>query len=347
MTLPAPRGPISAAIIAALGHDDPSRLPAPDALPPTDGGRDPLGDDDLQLSLWLCYELHYRGLPEVADHWEWQPELIGVRRELEERLLATLRRQINVPPHSAPVPARLWSLVDNDRGPQLSRYLQREANLEQYREFAIHRSIYQLKEADPHTWAIPRLFGRAKAALVEIQVDEYGDGRADRMHSELYRGLLRGLDLDDGYAAYIDAVPGISMAISNVISLFGLRRELRGALVGHLAAYEMTSSAPCRRYGKGLRRLGFADDVCAFYDVHVTADALHEQLAAHDLCGALAEDEPALSEQIMFGAATSLHVDNRFAEYVLACWSSNRSSLREAGRAVDPNRRPDSFSTVA
>ena len=28
---------------------------------------DPLGDEDLQLSLYLCYELHYRGLPGVAE----------------------------------------------------------------------------------------------------------------------------------------------------------------------------------------------------------------------------------------------------------------------------------------
>ena len=27
------------------------------------------------------------------------------------------------------------------------------------REIAVHRSGYQLKEADPHTWAIPRLNG--------------------------------------------------------------------------------------------------------------------------------------------------------------------------------------------
>lgn len=331
MTLPAPRGPISAAIIDALRNDDQSRLPdvARFATPSDETAADDVCDDDVQLGLWTCYELHYRGLATVAGHWEWHPELIRVRRALEDRLLVALHRQVSVTIDSGPVPGRLWELIDADRGPELSKFLQREADLDQFREFVIHRSIYQLKEADPHTWAIPRLTGRAKAALVEIQVGEYGDGHPDRMHSQLYRGLLRGLHLDDRYAAYIDAVPGITLAIGNVMSLFGLRRELRGALVGHLAAYEMTSSAPCRRYAKGLRRLGLSDDVCAFYDVHVTADALHEQLAAHDLCGALAEDEPELTEQIAFGAATSLHVDNRFAEHVLSCWSSNQPSLRE------------------
>jgi hypothetical protein len=99
-------------------------------------------------------------------------------------------------------------------------------------------------------------------------------------------------------------------------------------LVGHLAAYEMTSSLPCRRYGDGLRRLGGDDDSSDFFDEHVTADAAHEQVALHDLCGALAQDEPELAESILFGAAACLHVDARFAGAVLDAWQRGLSSLR-------------------
>ena len=325
MRLPASRGPVSAAIIAALHHHDVDLLPQVDLLPEP---ADPVADDDLQLSLWVCYELHYRGFDAVDDDWEWEPDLIRVRRALENQLLAALYRDVPVGADPRPVPQRLWDLVDSDDGPSLSRQLQKHGGVDLFREFAMHRSIYQHKEADPHTWAIPRLAGRTKAALVEIQYDEYGDGRVEAMHSELFRVLLRGLDLDDSYAAYLDDVPGITLAIGNVMSLFGLRRSLRGALVGHLAAYEMTSSAPCRRYAQGLRRLGFDDETCDFYDVHVTADALHEQLAAYDLCGSLATAEPELTEQIVFGAAACLHVDGRFAEHVLDRWSHDESSLR-------------------
>jgi hypothetical protein len=219
-------------------------------------------------------------------------------------------------------------LVEDDDGPQLSSYLQRAASAEQFAEFLIQRSVYQLKEADPHTWGIPRLSGRAKAALVEIQFDEYGDGRITRMHSELYRKLLRRTGLSDGYGDYVDAVPGITLALSNLMSAFGFNRGLRGALVGHLAAYEMTSAVPCRRYGSALRRLGGDDDACDFFDEHVTADAAHEQVALHDLCGALAKDEPQLADSIVFGAAACLYVDARFAAHVLDAWQRGQSSLR-------------------
>jgi hypothetical protein len=322
MLLPEPCGPLSGALIRALRADS-ALFPVTESVP-----ADPLGDDDLQLALWICLELHYRGFEDVDDSREWDPAVIRLRRGLEDQVLDALRRDVAEPARGDGMAETLRELIDNDDGPQLSRYLQRKASRAEFDEFAMHRSLYQLKEADPHTWAIPRLAGRAKSALVEIQFDEYGAGTPARMHSELYRKLLRGLGLDDSYGAYVDVVPGITVAVGNVMSIFGLRRELRGALVGHLAAYEMTSSAPCRRYGQGLRRLGGSDAAAEFFDEHVTADALHEQLAAHDLCGGLAEAEPELAGQILWGAAVCLYVDNRFAAHVLDCWAAGRTSLR-------------------
>lgn len=330
MLLPAFRGRVSASIVQALQSRDPSLLVTGAEAP----ALDPVTDEDLQLSLWICYELHYQGFEDTDPTWEWQPELIALRRRLEQHLLAALRRDVIVPDTEDSVPVSLRALVDADDGPSASRYVQRHATVEQFREFVIHRSLYQLKEADPHTWAIPRLTGRAKAALVEIQVDEYGGGDASRMHSELYRTLMRGLGLDDSYGAYIDCAPAVALAISNVMSLFGLRRDLRGALVGHLAAYEMTSSGPCRRYAQGLRRLGGSDTACQFYDEHITADALHEQLATHDLCGGLADTEPTLVGDILFGAASSLYIDTRFAEHVLGSWHAHGSSLYQAPQSA-------------
>ncbi|MQA17771.1 MAG: iron-containing redox enzyme family protein, partial [Pseudonocardiaceae bacterium] len=182
------------------------------------------------------------------------------------------------------------------------RYLQRSATLEQFREFVVHRSVYHLKEADPHTWAVPRLACPVKAALVEIQADEYGGGRAERMHSELFRTTMRGLGLCDTYGHYLDAVPAVTLATSNLISLFGLHRRWRGALVGHLAAFEMTSSLPNRRYANALRRLGVDDErATAFYDEHVEADAVHENIAAVDLAGGLVRQDPRLGGDVLWG----------------------------------------------
>jgi hypothetical protein len=221
----------------------------------------------------------------------------------------------------------LRAVLDADEGPSLSTYLERRGSQEQLLEFVMHRSAYQLKEADPHSWAIARLSGPPKAALVEIQADEYGSGRPDRVHAELFAVTMEELGLDRTYGAYVDRLPGVTLATVNLMSLLGLHRRRRGAIVGHLAAFEMTSSVPNRRYANALRRLGFGPRATDFFDEHVEADAVHENLAAVDLAGGLARLEPALAGDILWGARALVEVEGRWAQHLLDAWAAGRSSL--------------------
>src|SRR6185437_14129003 len=125
----------------------------------------------------------------------------------------------------------LQRLVARDDGPPLSRFVETQATREQVFEHVVHRSAYQLKEADPHSWAIPRLSGPAKAALVEIQADEYGGGDPARVHAQLFADAMDALGLDPAYGAYVDVLPGVTLATVNLMSLFGLHRRLRAAIV--------------------------------------------------------------------------------------------------------------------
>ncbi|SFO84514.1 iron-containing redox enzyme family protein [Amycolatopsis rubida] len=327
MRLPQPRGPLSAEVADRLRRP-PADTPAR-SVP--DSGQPVLHDDDLQLTLWICYELAYRGFDGVDAEWEHAGFVTGLRRRLERRWAAGLREL--APPRSARpegVPGALAELVRADDGPSLAKFLQRNASRGQFREFVAHRSVYHLKEADPHSWAIPRLSGAAKVALLEIQTDEYGQGRLDRMHSELFRTTMRALALDDGYGHYVDRAPATTLAVSNLMSLFGFHRRWLGASLGHLAAFEMTSSLPNRRYGNGLRRLGGDDDATRFFDVHVEADAVHEQVAAHDLCGTFAEENPSAAADILFGAACALAVEAEFGRTLLTRWDDDQPSLLPA-----------------
>lgn len=322
--LPAPRGPVSAILLDVLQH--PPGTPV--ELPPST--LEPLGDDDFQLALYLCYELHYGALAGVDERWEWDPGLLAFRCVLERAFEGALRAAIPTPPPVPPggVGTALHAIVAADAGPPLSRYVETRASAEQVREFLVHRSAYQLKEADPHSWAIPRLSGAAKAALVEVQTDEYGGGRAERVHATLFANAMAALGLDPAYGAHVERLPGPTLATVNLMSLCGLHRRLRGAIVGHLAAFEMTSSLPNRRYGNGLRRLGFdARAATEFFDEHVEADAVHEQVAAWDLAGGLAAAEPELAQDVLWGAGALLVVEARWARHLLERWERGESSL--------------------
>ena len=327
-SLPSPRGPVSEQLIAAL-RSGPDVAPAPAPGHDFRACADPLADEDLQLALYLCYELHYRGLPGVDDRWEWDPALLAFRRELELCFEEELHRA--VPPADAPVRAAdidlaLRAIAEQD-GPSLSSYIKVSASVDEVREFVVHRSAYQLKEADPHSWAIPRLAGAPKAALIEVQHDEYGGGRPEWIHAELFARAMRALGLDSDYGAYLDVIPALTLATVNLMSLFGLHRRWRGAIVGHLALFEMTSSIPNRRYAEGLRRLGFDGEATLFFDEHVTADAVHENIAAVDLAGGLARQDGAVAQDILWGARALAHLDARWAAHLLSCWNDGRTSL--------------------
>lgn len=318
--LPLGRGPLSGYLVERLRGEPAGRFDAPRAA------GDPLLGEDAPLSLYILYELHYRSFAGVDERWEWHPPLLALRARLEGAVEARLEEMVGPVHAEADVAAQLVRLVADDDGPSLSRRLARAGTREQYAEFLVHRSAYHLKEADPHTWAIPRLSGAPKAALVEIQADEYGGGRPEWMHAALFAGAMRRLGLDDAYGAQIDRIPGATLAMVNVMSLFGLHRRRRGAIVGHLAILEQASSEPMRRYAAGLRRLGLPD-ATAFFDEHVEADAVHEQIAVRDMAGRLATEEPWLADDIVFGAMAVLALERAFAERIISAWDRDASSL--------------------
>jgi hypothetical protein len=81
-----------------------------------------------------------------------------------------------------------------------------------------------------------------------------------------------------------------------------------------------------------LRRLGLDSvDATAFFDEHVTADAVHENIAAVDLAGGLADQHPELGPDVLWGARALVAVEARWAAALLESWEAGRSSLLAEG----------------
>jgi hypothetical protein len=319
--LPHARGPVSAAVLEVFSGDRAAGdLPHPSGL-------DPYGDD-LQLALYICYELHYRGFPGVEPELEWDPDLLALRRDLERVFLAALQAEVEGGDDvEGAIDALLVEPVQGD-GP--SWRLAQDGELWQLREYVVQRSIYHLKEADPQAWVIPRLDGQAKASLVTVEHDEFGAGRGERVHAKIFGDMMDELGLDSAYHAYLDVAPAITLATVNVMSLFGLHRRWRGASVGQFALVEVTSSPGSARLVKAMARLGTSEAAQAFYEEHVEADAVHEQLVRRGLLADLLSREPELAPDIVFGIQASTLLEDRLADHLVRSWDAGSSSLRES-----------------
>ncbi|MGO4636607.1 iron-containing redox enzyme family protein [Streptomyces sp. 2RAF24] len=316
------RGTLSGAVVQALrmgGAPPPCGSEAAEA--------DPWGED-FQLALYLLYELHYRGFSGVDDAREWDPDLLRLRQAMEARFLHALRGELREAPQTVEAAFAPLLVEPVDLSGSLSHHLQTEGELWQLREYAALRSLYHLKEADPHAWVIPRLTGRAKAAMVAIEYDEFGAGRADRIHARLFADLMADLDLDATYGRYLDCAPASLLATVNLMSLFGLHRALRGALVGHFACVEVTSSPGSRRLAKAMRRCEAGAAAEHFYTEHVEADAVHEQVVRREVIGGLLVEEPALEADIAFGCAATVLLEDRLADHIRGAWAHGHSALR-------------------
>jgi hypothetical protein len=325
-TLPRAIGPLSSAVIDTL-----ARGRAALHARPIDVGlceADPYGLD-LQLALAVCYELHYRGFAGVNPRWEWNPALLHVRGRIEDAFLSAVRHDVGeIGPDQTAADTMDALSVEPVDGTGPSYYLRDTGTWEQMREYFVHRSLYHLKEADPHAFAIPRLIGQAKASFVAVEFDEYGGGRGARVHQQLFADLMDAAGLDSTYLGYLDDVPAEALASVNLMSLFGLHRALRGAAIGHFASTEITSSPGARRLVEALQRMGAPEPCVDFYREHIEADAVHEQVVRTDVVGDLVAREPHLDRDVVFGIRARDVVEDRLATQVMDCWQAGRSSLR-------------------
>ena len=323
MHRPDPCGQLSAYAVSCLSGRGRS-------TPPVFGGSSVIADRDAQLALWTAYEMSYRGFDDVDPALERDPGLMDLRASLEDRFEAELRAVLDDRVSAAlareeDVGDRVLALVQEDDGPPLSSYLRRHATVEQMRDYLRERSVQQLKESDPQAFLLPRLQGAAKVALAELLYDEFGAGRPGRLHQDMYAQTLSAVGLVPAYGAYLDEVSAVSLASANLMSLFALNRRLLAAGVGHFAAFEASSSVPSRKVAAGLDRLGLSA-AAEYFEEHVEADAVHEQIAARDICGSLVRNDPDLLGEVLFGVMCCLHLDALSGAELLTRWGAMNGS---------------------
>jgi hypothetical protein len=163
------------------------------------------------------------------------------------------------------------------------------------------------------------------------------------MQSELFALTMERLGLSAAYNAYIDELPGVTLSTVNVATMFGLQRRWLGALIGHLAMVELSRAwlAPERSFL--MRMHGFDPWACLFHDTSAVSGARHRELAVDGLAEAFVEQDIDRADEVMFGAAAYVLLEQRLDDHLAARWQQGRSSLLND---VELPERPPGLATA-
>jgi hypothetical protein len=281
--LPRPRGPLSEAILGSLGRGERGAFPEPAAA-------EPFGED-LQLALFVCYELHHNGFPGVDDDWEWDPDLLRLRAVMERVFLDELR---GCTAGGGDVRRELAELLTEPiDGVGISQFLAASGEKWQLREYLVLRSAQHQRTADPLARPLPRSRGQR------------------------YARLMAAAGLASGVYSHLDHIPAPMLAVVNLRSLCGLHRGLRGAFAGHQAAEETIAKPESVLLNRALRRLGVP-----------ARGPVREPASWREAVDELLADEPALAGDVVFGIQAAASLEARLAARVLAAWHLGSSTLR-------------------
>lgn len=150
--------------------------------------------------------------------------------------------------------------------------------------------------------------GVAKLELAQNYWDEMGDGKLDRVHTELHRKLARTLGLRH---VPRDELPVEALERSALGSLLATNRWLQPEMVGALGLIELQAGPRCRKVVRALERLGAPWDAIDFYAEHAEADPRHGKDWLDKVVASL-QDEPAWSTGMIRGARWRSAVNARF-----------------------------------
>lgn len=301
--IPWSRGPLSAAVIDAL-----QRAPGSFRMSGRVEVHDALRDDDFQLALYLSYEVRYRDF--LGADWEWDADLLAFRSQLEQVFVARLREEVTrrYPRQTPQVDDAIDHLIFTSTARSLLQHFVVAGDVDQLRELFVHRS----------------------ASYSHDGTSEHDDRRSRggaNARPDSFAATLISLGLDPSLGSYVEMLPGVTLAMANLHSMFEVHHRWRGALVGQLAVQEMTAGGRAEKWGDALDRFGVVHSGAGHPSGDADLDARYAALARDHLVSGLLGADPELVGDVLFGAGATLMLDQNFCDHLLSAWEHRRSSL--------------------
>jgi hypothetical protein len=108
-------------------------------------------------------------------------------------------------------------------------------------------------------------------------------------------------------------------------------RRLCRRMYGYIYLVEADSPRSMQNYIAAYRRLGIEDeDVLRFYELHVTADEGHQDVALNEVILPVVRAEPGSAADIARGVLEGIHLHDGFSRHLRDSFAAGRSALRPA-----------------
>jgi hypothetical protein len=265
---------------------------------------------DRLRALLDVHDLHVAPIDELGERARLQhhPDTAARKYELDEWFVAHLDSLEAPDVERGDAVATMRALARIDLVPPVYEWLAEEATLEQTVEYLSVEGGPDGGFDDLVAAAQIGIDGVAKLELAQNYWDEMGNGRLERVHTELHRKLARSIGLR---ALPREQQPVEALERSALGSVLATNRWLQPEMIGALGLIELQAGPRCRKVVRGLERLGAGWDAIDFYAEHAEADPRHGKDWVDKVVGSLM-DRGDWGARIVRGARWRSAVNHRF-----------------------------------
>lgn len=255
-------------------------------------------------------DLHLAPIDALGDRARLQhhPDTAKQKHELDEWFVSYLD-QLDAPEvDRGDATASMRALAHVDLVPPVYEWLAEEATLEQTVEYLSVEGGPDGGFDDLVAAAQIGIDGVAKLELAQNYWDEMGNGRLERVHTELHRKLARALCLR---AIPRHELPLAALERAALGAVLATNRWLQPEMIGALGLIELQAGPRCRKVVRALERLGCGWDAIDFYAEHAEADPRHGRDWVDKVVTSL-QDRGDWGDRIVRGARWRSAVNHRF-----------------------------------
>jgi hypothetical protein len=255
-------------------------------------------------------DLHLAPIDQLGDRARLQhhPDTAARKHELDEWFVTYLDELDAPDVDRGDASASMRALAHIDLVPPVYEWLAEEATLEQTVEYLSVEGGPDGGFDDLVAACQIGIDGVAKLELAQNYWDEMGNGRLERVHTELHRKLARALRLR---AIPRHELPLEALERAALGAVLATNRWLQPEMIGALGLIELQAGPRCRKVVRGLERLGCGWDAIDFYAEHAQADPRHGKDWVDKVVLSL-QDRGDWGDRIVRGARWRSAVNHRF-----------------------------------